>query len=58
MPARISPLAIGPVSHWMLAIMSPLAIGPVSHWMLARTKLLVFGWIPLTLDEKMLPRLS
>jgi hypothetical protein len=36
MPARISPLAIGPVSHWMPAIMSPLAIGPVSHWMPAR----------------------
>jgi hypothetical protein len=72
--ARISPLAVGPISHWMPAIMSPLAIGPVSlwmptritplvagpvsHWMLARTKLPVFGWIPLTLDEKMLLRIS
>jgi hypothetical protein len=74
MPARISSLAIGPTSHWMLAIMSPLAIGPILHWLparitslaagsvfhwiLARTKLPIFGWISLTLDEKMLPRIS
>jgi hypothetical protein len=51
MPAIMSPLAIGPVSHWMPARIAPLAAGPVSHWMLARTKLPIFGWIPLTSSE-------
>jgi hypothetical protein len=58
MPAIMSPLAIGPVSHWMMVRITPLVVSPVFHWMLARTKLPLFGWIPLTLDEKMLSRIS
>jgi hypothetical protein len=56
MPAKMSSLTIGPVSHWMPARISLLAAGPVSHWMLVRT--LVFGRLPLTRIEKMMPMIS
>jgi hypothetical protein len=48
MPARISPLAVGPVSNWMPAIMSPLTMGPISHWIPARITPLAAG--PVLLD--------
>jgi hypothetical protein len=42
------PIASGLVSHWMPARISSLAVGPVSHWILVMILLLFFGRMPLT----------